>query len=71
MTARTTLSTILFIALSAVAGCAGEAPGGGTGTNPGGGRWKLTLEQAIQGIESGKWTFYVNVNLDVVILAGE
>ena len=32
------------------------------GTNPDGGRWKLTLEQAIQGIESGKWTFYVNVN---------
>ena len=24
--------------------------------------WKLTLEQAIQGIESGTWTFYVNVN---------
>ena len=22
-------------------------------------RWKLTLDEAIQGIESGKWSFYV------------
>lgn len=25
-------------------------------------RWKLTLDQAIEGIESGKWRFYVSVN---------
>lgn len=31
------------------------------GTNPDATRWKLTLDQAIQGIESGKWTFYVHV----------
>jgi hypothetical protein len=25
-------------------------------------RWKLTLDKAIEGIESGKWKFYVSVN---------
>jgi len=25
-------------------------------------RWKLPLDMAIEGIESGKWRFYVNVN---------
>jgi hypothetical protein len=32
--------------------------------------WKLTQEQAIEGIESGKWTFYVKVSectVDVII----
>lgn len=28
--------------------------------------WKLSLENAIQGIESGKWRFYVSVNNDSV-----
>jgi len=31
------------------------------GTNPDGARWKLTQEAAIEGIESGKWAFYVSV----------
>lgn len=32
------------------------------GTNSDGSRWKLTLDQAIEGIELGKWKFYVSVN---------
>ena len=28
------------------------------GVNSDGNRWKLTLDAAIQGIESGKWTFW-------------
>lgn len=32
------------------------------GVNPGGARWKLTLDQAIAGIEEGKWSFFVSVN---------
>lgn len=36
------------------------------GTNGNGTRWNLTLNEAIAGIESGKWKFYVSVNGDSV-----
>lgn len=29
------------------------------GVNPDGTRWKLTLSDAVAGIESGRWAFYV------------
>ena len=32
------------------------------GVNQEGTRWKLTQEQAITGIEAGRWQFYVSVN---------
>lgn len=31
------------------------------GVNPDGTRWKLTLDQAIAGIEQDRWSFYVQV----------
>ena len=32
---------------------------GGSSGGESGGRWKITQKQAIEGIESGKWEFYV------------
>lgn len=40
------------------------------GVNPDGTRWKLTLNEAIQHIKNGKYSFYVSVNgksVDVII----
>lgn len=39
------------------------------GTNPDGRRWKISIDRAIEGINEGKWSFYVqqgNLQLDVI-----
>ena len=40
------------------------------GVNPNGTFWKLTQPQAIEGIEAGRWSFFVNVAgriVDVIV----
>lgn len=32
------------------------------GPNPGGKRWRLTIDEAVQGALAGKWQFYTSVN---------
>lgn len=36
------------------------------GVNPDGTRWRLTLDEAIVGIDAGRWEFYVDVDGDRV-----
>jgi hypothetical protein len=36
------------------------------GINPDGTTWKLSEDEAIAGVDGGKWTFYVSVNLRTV-----
>lgn len=47
--------------------------GGIAGVSDAGGAWKVTLEEAIRGIESGQWSFYVKEDgraVDVFVEVG-
>jgi len=44
------------------------------GVNPDGRHWRLTDDQAIQGIKDDRWSFYVSVNgrtVDVIIATSQ
>ena len=44
--------------------------GGASGAEDGDGRWKLTLDKAIAGIESDKWSFWTQgggTSVDVIV----
>ena len=44
------------------------------GPNPSGTRWKLTQQQAIDGVKDAKWAFYVNLGgkaIAVVVARGQ